>query len=276
MTKPANKIKIRVKIPKHTFAIKGDDSDLEIRMREAVKNILINEDNKDKCDLHNYFINNREEAIFKHLPYFDIYERYFSKYRGKDLNLLEIGVGSGGSVKMWKHYFTEKYPDAKVNIYGIDVNEKCKQFEKDGIKIFIGSQSDRNFLREIKKEIPKVDILIDDAGHITDEQIITFEEMFDHIKDDGIYWCEDIYTSYWPNFNGGYRSSTSFIEYTKNLIDYLHASWAIEGDDLEVNSFTNTAYSIHYYDGIIVIEKKIKDPRYTDICQQASIGKTKK
>lgn len=271
--KKIKKIKIKPKIPKHTFAIKGN-SEQEIKMREAIRNIIINDDNIHKSDLHNYFINNTEEAIFKHLPYFDIYERYFSSYRGKDINLLEIGVGSGGSSKMWKEYFSKN--NAKVNIYGIDINEKCKQFEQDGIKIFIGSQSDREFLRYIKSIIPKVDILIDDAGHVTDEQIVTFEELYDHVKDDGIYWCEDIYTSYWPNFNGGYRASTSFIEYTKNLIDYLHASWAIEGDDLEVNYFTNTAYSIHYYDGIIVIEKKLKDKRYTDICQQASIGRTKK
>ena len=46
------------------------------------------------------------------------------------------------------------------------------------IKIFVGSQSDRNFLRKIKSEIPKVDILIDDGGHTMEQQIVTFEEMY--------------------------------------------------------------------------------------------------
>ena len=68
----------------------------------------------------------------------------------------------------------------------------------------------------------------------------------------------------------------SFIEYTKKLIDYLNANWTLEGDDLEANSFTESAYSIHYYEGIVAIEKKLRDKRHIDICQQASIGKLDK
>ncbi|WP_432633897.1 class I SAM-dependent methyltransferase [Brachyspira sp.] len=265
--------KIKTKVSRNTFMINGN-SEEDDKKRETIKSILINEENKNKSDLHNYFLNNRDEAIFKHLPYFDIYESHFSKYRGKDINLLEIGVGYGGSLKMWKNYFSKLNPKAKVNIYGIDIKERCKKFEGDGIKIFIGSQSDRNFLKELKKEIPKLDILIDDGGHIPTEQIITFEEMFEHIKDGGLYFCEDIYTSYWANLSGNFK--TSFIEYTKKLIDYLNAYWTLEGDDLEANSFTESAYSIHYYEGIVAIEKKLRDKRYIDICQQASIGKLNK
>ena len=168
---------IKTKINRNTFMI-NDESEEDNKKREIIKNILINEENKNKSDLHNYFLNNKEEAIYKHLPYFDIYEKHFSKYKGKDINLLEIGVGYGGSLKMWKNYFSKLNPNAKVNIYGIDKKERCKKFEEDGIKIFIGSQSDREFLIKLKNEIPNLDILIDDGGHIPEEQIITFEEMF--------------------------------------------------------------------------------------------------
>lgn len=170
---------------------------------------------------------------------------------------------------MWKNYFSKLNPNAKVNIYGIDKKERCKKFEEDGIKIFIGSQSDREFLRRLKNEIPKLDILIDDGGHIPEEQIITFEEMFEHINDGGLYFCEDIYTSYWND----YKNKSSFIEYAKKLIDYLNAYWSLEGDDLNANYFTDFVYSLHFYDGIVAIEKKLRDKRYIDICQQASIGK---
>ena len=264
--------KLRVKTHKNLLLVKSD-SEEDKKKLEIIRDILINEDNKDKADLHNYFLNNKGEAIFKHLPFFDIYERHFSKYRGKDINMMEIGVGSGGAVKMWREYFRNN--NANVNIYSIDKNPKCKQFEGDNIKIFIGSQDDRDFLNEVKSQIPKLDILIDDGGHRMNQQIITFEEMYGHIKDDGIYLCEDVYTSYWTNFGGGYKNPNSFIEYTKNLIDYLNAYWATEEDDLYPNSFTDSAYSIHYYDGIVIIEKRKRDTRYNDICQQAIIGKTK-
>ena len=41
----------------------------------------------------------------------------FSKFRNKDINLLEIGIGNGGSLKLWQKYFT-----GKSNIYCIDIS----------------------------------------------------------------------------------------------------------------------------------------------------------
>lgn len=61
---------------------------------------------------------------------------------------------------MWKSYFGDK-----AKIFGIDIDPRCKKLEEENIKIFIGSQSDRKFLRELKELIPKIDILIDDGGH---------------------------------------------------------------------------------------------------------------
>lgn len=55
---------------------------------------------------------------------------------------------------------------------------------------------------------------------------------------------------------GGYKSKKSFVEYTKNLIDKLNAYNATTSDTLLVDDFTNSAYSINYYDSIIVIEKR--------------------
>jgi len=57
----------------------------------------------------------------------------------------------------------EKLLWRKSKIYGIDIDSRCKEFEEENIKIFIGSQSDRAFLKQIKELIPPVDILIDDV-----------------------------------------------------------------------------------------------------------------
>ena len=260
-----------LKLPAIRWEIDSDDEE-DTRKRKIIREILINDENRNKSDLHEYFIENRGRGTNKGFGYFDVYERHFSKFRDRDINILEIGVQNGGDLKMWEYYFTKNNPDAKINIYGIDIDERTKEVDGGRIKIFIGSQSDRDFLRKIKSEIPKIDILIDDGGHEMEQQIVTFEELYDHIKDDGIYWCEDIGTSYWASHNGGYKKSTSYIEYTKNLIDYLNAYNATENDDLEVSSFTNTTYGIHYYENIVVIEKKIRDPRYNDICGSALIG----
>ena len=174
--------------------------------RQIAKDILYTKYNADSDKiLHDYFINNTNNAIHKWYMYFDAYQRHFSRFRGKDVNILEIGVQNGGSARMWKHYFTHGYPNAKVQIYGVDIDSRCKAFEEDGIEIFIGSQEDREFWRKLKTKIPKVDILIDDGGHTMRQQIITFEEMFDFVKDGGVYLCEDLHTSYWKSY-GGYNA----------------------------------------------------------------------
>ncbi|NET10324.1 MAG: hypothetical protein F6K16_37620 [Symploca sp. SIO2B6] len=74
------------------------------------------------------------------------------------------------------------------------------------------------------------------------QQIITFEEMFSHISDNGVYICEDLHTSYWQEFGGGYKNPASYIEYSKNLIDYLNAWHSKEKDKFSVNDFSKSAY----------------------------------
>ena len=203
-------------------------------------------------DLELYFNQNKDRSITKWHHYFDVYERHFSKYRGKEIVLLEIGTFNGGSLQMWKSYFGDK-----AKIYGMDINPNCKQAEEENITILIGSQSDRKFLRNAIKDIPPIDILIDDGGHTMLQQIVSFEELFDHIKPDGLYLCEDVHTSYWKGYGGGHKRVGTFIEYSKNFIDKLNAYHSRQ-KSLPVSSFTRSVDSIHYYDSIVVIEKRPK------------------
>jgi hypothetical protein len=211
--------------------------------------------NPSQNPLEEYFHNNRRKIIHKWAHYFEIYHRHFQKFAGTDCVIVEIGISQGGSLQMWKHYFGKK-----ARIFGIDILPECKQFEEDQIEIFIGSQADREFLRELKTKIPKIDILIDDGGHEMQQQITAFEALFDHISENGIYLCEDTQTSYWGEYGGGYQKPGTFIEFIKQLIDQLHA-FNIFDQNNQITGFTKTANSIHFYDGIVVIEKSLHKPR---------------
>jgi len=200
-------------------------------------------------DLEKYFRNNPGRLIHKCVHYFDIYEQYFSKYRDKEVVVLEIGVYHGGSLQMWKNYF-----GPKAKIIGVDINPECKKFEEEGIEIFIGSQANREFLQELKTKIPLVDILMDDGGHGMQQQITSFEELYPHVKKDGIYLCEDLHTSYWLKFGGGYKRKGTFIEYGKELIDKINANYSEQGI-LKADTFTKSIKGLHFYNGILVIEK---------------------
>lgn len=202
-------------------------------------------------DLLSYAKNNKHSLLNKYKHYFSIYDRHLSKFRDTEVNVLEFGVAHGGSLQMWKNYFGQK-----AKIYGVDINPNCKQLEEDRISIFIGDQGDKNFLRVLKKNIPRIDILVDDGGHEMKQQIVTFEELFPYISSNGVYLCEDLHTSYMNEFAGGYRKKNTFIEYSKNFIDQINAWFSEEPNRFKVTDFTRTVYSLHYYNSVLVIEKK--------------------
>lgn len=204
-------------------------------------------------DLEKYSKENPGRPFSKWGHYFEIYERHFARFRDTDVHIVEFGVDKGGSLQMWKDYFGKN-----CKVYGIDIDSNCKNFEEERVKIFIGDQEDRKFLRELAKEIPRIDILIDDGGHTMKQQINTFEELFPYVDKNGVYLCEDLHTSYWKKYGGAYKKHDTFIEYSKNFIDSINARHSQEAG-LSITEFTKSAYSLHYYDSVLVIEKRYRE-----------------
>ncbi len=202
-------------------------------------------------DLQQYFEENTGYLIDKWMHYFAIYDRHFARFRDTDVHVLEIGVSHGGSLQMWKSYFGQR-----ARIFGVDINPHCAKLGGDQAQIFIGDQDDKAFLRRLTREIPRIDILIDDGGHTMEQQINTFDVMYPHLTSDGIYLCEDLHTSYRRAYGGGCRRPGTFIEYSKELIDYLHA-WHYEKTiRQDAAEFSRSTYALHYYDSILVVEKR--------------------
>ena len=201
--------------------------------------------------LQEIFDSHDGRLLHKWNHYFKIYERYFTAYRGIPVNILEIGISHGGSLQMWRKYFGDK-----ANIYAVDINPQCKQFEEEKTRIFIGSQQDPDFLEKLKKDLPALDIIIDDGGHTMKQQIVTFDHLFSTVKDGGIYLVEDTHTSYWHAFHGGYKKRGSFIEFAKHKVDEMHA-WHINNEKvLPVSTNTENITGIAFYDSIVVFEKE--------------------
>ena len=197
--------------------------------------------------------------IHKWDHYLDIYDMYFSKYVDKPINFLEIGIAHGGSMEVWKQYFHKN-----SNFYGIDIIPECKQFEREDVKIFIGSQGSDSFLSSIKEKLPDLDILLDDGGHFVKDQIITFRQLWPKLKEGGLYVCEDLHTSYWYSFGGGFKRKNSFIEFAKILVDDIHAWHSKQPRKLRVTDLTKEIKAIHFYNSIVIIEKgKVLKPTET-------------
>ncbi len=147
--------------------------------------------------------------------YFDVYYMYFNCIKNHIKNVIEIGVQTGASVCMWKDFFNN------ATIHGIDIDDRCLQFEEDRIKINIGSQHDVEFLNQVAGDIGEIDIIIDDGSHHEDHQRISFETLFPYLKPKGYYIIEDLHFAY---HNGSLQESQygkCFPHITNTLINVI-------------------------------------------------------
>ncbi len=205
--------------------------------------------------LQQYFEANRGPLLNKWMHYFDIYDRHFARFRGREILMVEIGIYHGGSLGMWKSYFG---PHAKI--VGIDINPRALKFADEQVTVLIGDQSDRAFLQSVRARYPHIDILLDDGGHSMNQQIVSFEELYDAVAEDGVYMIEDTHTSYWQEYGGGLNAPQSFLEYTKRLLDQLNAWHVREWVGGDKTSFAKSAWSLSWYDSVVAIEKRPKQP----------------
>ena len=188
------------------------------------------------------------KGIWKWLHYFEAYHRHFRKFVGREVHVLEIGIYSGGSLEMWRQYF-----GAQSRLYGVDIQEACKAHENEHTKVFIGDQADRKFWQDFKREVPRVDVLIDDGGHSPEQQMVTLEEMLPHLRPGGIYFCEDIH--------GQFNGFTSFVSGLLQEFNNHNAPAADnlsnpEGPVVVPTGFQSLIHSIHCYPFATVIEKR--------------------
>lgn len=199
----------------------------------------------DKAGAHNYTPN---------------YEAHFRPIRKKSLTVLEIGVGGnqspesgGSSLRMWRAYFP------RARIVGIDLYDK-RWHDGSRIKTYQGSQADGDFLLKVIKEIGPPDILIDDGSHRCEHVIASFNILFPHIAMGGIYVCEDLETSYWPETGGNPDNPDDLatsMGYFKSLVHGLNHAEFLEA---RVNGpFDRTIRSIHFYHNMVFIYKGKND-----------------
>jgi len=134
--------------------------------------------------------------------YTEIYENYFSALRNARLNILELGILNGGSLKLWADYF----PNSQIT--GIDINQVNIQDKTGRIHAFQGYQQDKRFLDHVRQVVAPdgFNIIIDDASHIGLYTKESFWHLFDnHLVNGGIYIIEDWGTGYWPEWPDGER-----------------------------------------------------------------------
>jgi cephalosporin hydroxylase len=177
--------------------------------------------------------------------------------------MVEIGVQSGGSTVLWPAYFGKG-----LKYYGLDINKNCKQFEKfdaeKGIWVAVleANQESIESLTSITKQIPDApDIILDDGGHVMNQQINTFKVFWPWLKNGGVYCCEDTHTSYMASHKGQYKNPSTFVEYMKDFLDIVHLSHITPKPALEnADMYHSTIRTITIADSMFCLEKGVVEP----------------
>ena len=125
------------------------------------------------------------------LHFTTIYDRELDVLKNEKISMLEIGISTGFSLKMWHDFF----PNAMI--YGMDILD-CKQHDDDRVKTLICDQSNREDLTECSNFLEELDLIIDDGGHMMKQQQVSLGVLFKKLKPGGIYFIEDLHTSFWP------------------------------------------------------------------------------
>jgi hypothetical protein len=216
--------------------------------------------------------------IHKDDNYISVYDAKFAPYRLRKIRMLEIGVSRGGSLEMWRKYFT---PDSVI--VGVDQNPACAQFNdpERNLYVRIGDQQDTAFLQQVIDEFGPFDIILDDGSHLPSPTLKSFQHLFPRgLVDGGVYLVEDLWYCYM--FPAGQEDGwPTFVDVVKDLIDVMHRHWAKafaqseEGCDDQhyfgthsdrrimehlVPLATTLIDRIDLYDSIVAIHRNAHDP----------------
>ena len=152
----------------------------------------------------------------------------------RPFTLLEIGVHTGGSMRLWRAWFPESV------IVGLD-HDISQTAPIEGVHLREGDQSDPAVLEALVAEFGGFDVVIDDGSHIWDHQQLAFAHLWPYTR--RWYAIEDLETCY----PGLIRPDHSEWAHGRNTMDWLH--------DWVDNVHESGGSPIHFWPGLALIER---------------------
>ena len=118
--------------------------------------------------------------------YLVTYEMILPQYKQADI-ILEIGVGCGGSMYLWRDYFE------RARIIGLETNSGSLLRGEDRIMTLLGSGTDPAFTDTLHWVF---DVIIDDGSHRLEDQRKSLQLLWPKLKKGGLYCIEDVLPDY--------------------------------------------------------------------------------
>jgi hypothetical protein len=124
--------------------------------------------------------------------YIPVYEMLLAPYRRRGVQMLEVGVASGMSLRMWREYFSEgdvwgvdlsptPLPGCDLTGLAAEMNHRLCFFDACN-----RGEADRNFAGR------QFDVIIEDASHTLEAQKAIWLNLSRYLAKDGLYVIEDV------------------------------------------------------------------------------------
>jgi hypothetical protein len=141
-------------------------------------------------------------ASTKPRRFYELYDQYFADLVHRPVTLLELGVYTGESVKVFASFFT------KGRVIGVDIEDRGVDLSGYPNAVFaLGDQRSAEQLDAICATYAPagLDIVIDDAAHFGAWSLRSYEILMPHVNSGGLYVVEDWATGYWDDWVDGSR-----------------------------------------------------------------------
>lgn len=127
--------------------------------------------------------------------YIEVYEELLKPYRSEARNILEIGLMSGESLRMWTEYFAGSVYGMDCDIKPIGGKADLTNMFKEGYNVIIADATNPKDIEKYfgkRRNGFKFDVIIEDANHDIGQQIAIYETLKPYLIDGGIYIIEDV------------------------------------------------------------------------------------
>ncbi len=114
--------------------------------------------------------------------YLRSWERFLAPLRDQHFDLLQIGVRTGASLRMWREWFPE------ARLVGLDPRRIILDPAIADCTIVQGNQTDLGALQPLLRDY-RFRLIVDDGSHHSDDQVQTFQLLFPWLEADSVYIC---------------------------------------------------------------------------------------
>lgn len=175
--------------------------------------------------------------------YLDLYEQRMVPFHGREFSLIEIGVGEGGSLRMWAEFFP------KARVFGVDIAPPAQDSGHERVSIISGDASRAETLDRVLADSGAPLIVVDDGSHLWHHQIETFRLLWPRLRRGGVYIIEAVHTSF-PALAADYRGHSAVSTY-----DYLQQlQYSVVGDNALFEGAAPDGFIFNYARSVRAVE----------------------